>query len=124
MLPFAQTAPAAGYLPIAVLFLTVTGLAAVIILLSHLLPKKRRSGPVKDAIYESGVEPIGDARRRFNIRFYLVAMLFLLFDVELIFMYPWAIVFHRSAMGEAMPERAPGAMFLLAEMGIFVVVLL
>jgi len=118
---------ATGYLPIAILFLTVVTLAALIVLISHILPKQHRSGPVKDAIYESGVEPIGDARRRFNIRFYLVAMLFLLFDVELIFMYPWAILFHRRAMGEdiAPPGAAvPGTGFFLVEMAIFVVVLL
>lgn len=114
--------PDAGYLPIAVLFLVVTGLAAVILLLTHFLPKKMRSGPVKDAIYESGVEPIGDARRRFNIRFYLVAMLFLLFDVELIFMYPWAVRFYSAAMsGEA---GAKEATFLVVEMAIFMAVLL
>ena len=126
MLPIAQTAVPAGYLPIAVLFLTVTALAAVILIVSHVLPKKHRSGPVKDAIYESGVEPIGDARRRFNIRFYLVAMLFLLFDVELIFMYPWAMVFHRSAMREqTSPAIAgPSPVFLLVEMAVFVAVLL
>jgi NADH-quinone oxidoreductase subunit A len=55
------------------------------------------SGPVKDSPYESGMPVIGDARRRFNVKFYLVAMMFLLFDVEVVLMWPWAAVFHTSA---------------------------
>jgi len=122
------------YAIIAVLFLIVAGLAAVILLVSHGLPKLKRSGPVKDAIYESGVEPIGDARRRFNIRFYLIAMLFLLFDVELIFMYPWAVVFFRSVKAAGAQTTAGRATelsvagldptFLFFEMVIFVAILL
>ncbi|MAE62808.1 MAG: NADH-quinone oxidoreductase subunit A [Phycisphaeraceae bacterium] len=53
----------------------------------------RREGPVKGTTYESGMNPIGDTRRRFNVRFYVVAMTFLLFDVEIVFLYPWAMVF-------------------------------
>ena len=114
------------YAPIGILFLVVTGLALVILLLAHFLPKRGRHGPVKDSVYESGVEAIGDARRRFNIRFYLVAMLFLLFDVELIFMYPWAQAFHDRAAGG--PAGAGSELmtpsFLLGEMAIFMAVLL
>lgn len=57
------------------------------------LLKTRRQGPVKGTIYESGMNPIGDARRRFNVRFYVVAMTFLVFDVEIVFLYPWAVTF-------------------------------
>ena len=53
----------------------------------------RRHGEEKDMTYESGMNPIGTARRRFNIRFYIVAMTFLLFDVEIVFLYPWAVTF-------------------------------
>jgi len=53
----------------------------------------RRHGEEKDTPYESGMNPIGDARRRFNVRFYIVAMTFLLFDVEIVFLYPWAVTF-------------------------------
>lgn len=53
----------------------------------------RRQGAVKDITYESGVNPIGSAKRRFNVRFYVVAITFLLFDVEIVFLYPWAVVF-------------------------------
>ena len=52
-----------------------------------------RKGAVKGLAYESGVTPFGTARRRFNVRFYVVAMTFLLFDVEIVFLYPWAVVF-------------------------------
>jgi NADH-quinone oxidoreductase subunit A len=52
-----------------------------------------RKGEVKGTTYESGMNPIGSARRRFNVRFYVVAMTFLLFDVEIVFLYPWAVTF-------------------------------
>jgi NADH-quinone oxidoreductase subunit A len=53
----------------------------------------RRKGTVKDAPYESGVEPVGDTKQRFNVRFYLVAMIFLVFDVEVLFLIPWLTIF-------------------------------
>jgi NADH-quinone oxidoreductase subunit A len=56
-----------------------------------------RQGPVKGLTYESGMNPFGDTRRRFNVRFYVVAMTFLLFDVEIVFLYPWAMVFPNLA---------------------------
>ena len=62
------------------------------LILAHTLGPKRR-GPVKDSPYESGMPVVGDTRRRFNIRFYVVAMLFLLFDVEVVFLWPWATLF-------------------------------
>ena len=90
-------------------------------LLSHMPSKWHRHGQVKDSTYESGMVPIGDARGRFNVRFYLVAMLFLLFDVELIFMYPWALAFFRSTEPAALPGQRT---FLFVEMAIFVGILL
>jgi NADH-quinone oxidoreductase subunit A len=53
----------------------------------------RRAGGVKGGSYESGMNPVGTARKRFNVRFYLIAMVFLVFDVEVIFLYPWAVTF-------------------------------
>jgi len=121
-------APAADYAPIVLLIALVVGTAGTIMFLTHGLPKPHRHGPVKDSAYESGVEAIGDARRRFNIRFYMVAMLFLLFDVELVFMYPWALLFHRSAGGDASLETlgvsSISPAFFLGEMAIFLVILL
>ncbi|MEM9881992.1 MAG: NADH-quinone oxidoreductase subunit A [Planctomycetota bacterium] len=62
------------------------------LLLTHVIGPSRK-GEVKGTVYESGMNPIGDARRRFNVRFYVVAMTFLLFDVEIVFLYPWATTF-------------------------------
>ncbi len=113
--------PAPGFGPIAVLILMTMLIAASIILLTHILPKPKRSGPDKDSTYESGVPLVGDARRRFNVRFYLVAMVFLLFDVELIFMYPWAVVFTDAAGSGTSAASVP---FLFYEMGVFFAILL
>ncbi len=69
---------------IAVILFAVSALAAC-----HLIGPRKKT-PVKEMTYESGMDPIGDARRRFDVKFYLVAILFLVFDVELLFLYPWA----------------------------------
>lgn len=61
-----------------------------------------KSGPVKGMVYESGVNPIGDARQRFNVRFYIVAMTFLVLDVEIVFLYPWAVTFPSLAEGSGL----------------------
>ncbi len=87
----------------------------------------KRSGPVKDSPYESGMPVVGDARRRFNVRFYVVAVLFLLFDVEVVFLWPWATVFHGAATtGARIPVEgaAPvGKGFLLVGMAVFFAIL-
>lgn len=78
------------------------------VILTHLLGPTRK-GETKGLPYESGMNPIGDARRRFNVRFYIVAMTFLLFDVEIVFLYPWAVTFP-SLGGELGDQLSP--MFL------------
>ena len=80
------------YFPVLVQGIIAIGLAAVLITLSYLLGKKVRN-VVKDTPYESGITPTGDARHRFSVKFYLVAMLFIVFDIEAIFLYPWAVVY-------------------------------
>ena len=110
-----------GYSTIGLLILFVMIVATAIIIVTQTMPKARRTGPRKDATYESGMEAIGDARRRFNVRFYMVAMLFLLFDVELIFMYPWARLFTQSRTSAGLPGETG---FLFYEMVIFFVILL
>ena len=80
------------YVPIVVLFLIALGFGSVILLLTHLIGP-RRPNPVKLSPYESGVPPQGDARLRFSVKFYLIAMLFILFDIEVVFLYPWAVVY-------------------------------
>lgn len=94
-------------------FLTV-GMAVSILLVAHLLGPRRRT-PVKLMPYESGMDPVGDARQRFDIRFYLVAIEFLVFDVELLFLYPWAVSTGGGReTAEAMGEPVFwGAMFFL-----------
>ncbi len=81
-----------GFLPVLVLIGLGFGFAATNILLSLLLGP-RKPTPEKSAPYECGMPPVGDARERHPVKFYLVAMIFLLFDIEVAFLYPWAIAF-------------------------------
>lgn len=119
-----------GYGPIVVVILVAMAAGLAILLLTHYLPKAGRQGPRKDAPYESGMPVIGDARRRFNVRFYLVAMMFLLFDVELVFMYPLGLVLkdnadRLSAAGAAgNAALASNQHFLFAVLALFFVILL
>ena len=68
----------------------LVGFVATNLILAHLLGPRKKTA-VKEMPYESGMDPVGDARQPFNVRFYLVAILFLVFDVELLFLYPWAV---------------------------------
>ena len=81
------------YLPILLQAIVAVGFAASTLIVSVLLGKAGRSTGVKDTAYECGMLPIGNAQPRFSVKFYLVAMLFILFDIEIVFMYPWALVF-------------------------------
>ncbi len=81
----------ARYLPLLIHMLAVSVVASAIVILSWLLGK-RRPTRAKMSPYECGMTPIGDARERFSVKFYLVAMLFILFDVEAVFLYPWAVI--------------------------------
>src|SRR5829696_10467473 len=81
-----------SWLPVVLLLVIGIGFAVGNIAIS-LLIGPRRTGPGKETTYESGMMPVGDTHRRFNVRFYIVAMIFLVFDVEIVFMYPWATVF-------------------------------
>jgi NADH-quinone oxidoreductase subunit A len=73
------------------LFVLVAILVAVGMLVTSALVGPRKLTPVKQMPYESGMDPVGDARQRFDVRYYLVAMVFLLFDVEILYLYPWAV---------------------------------
>lgn len=79
-------------LPLVLFLLCLAGLAVALLVLGTLFGP-RKSTPVKRMPYESGMDPIHDTRRRFDVRFYLLAIAFLVFDVELLFLYPWAVVF-------------------------------
>jgi NADH-quinone oxidoreductase subunit A len=102
------------YIPVLVLMAIGLGLGGVILLMSHLLGPKT-SNWKKETAFECGVPPMGDSRRRFSVRFYLVAILFLLFDVEAIFFFPWAVVYKKYLTINS---------FILLEMGLFVGILL
>jgi len=69
----------------------------MMVMMSHMLSTYRRT-PVKEAPYESGIPPLGDARRRFAVKYYIVAILFLIFDVEVVFLFAWAAVFRRIGL--------------------------
>ncbi len=112
---------ATGYGPVLILLLVAAGMAGFIIVASALLGPRRR-GPTKHIPYESGIDPTGDARGRFNVRFFLVALLFLLFDVEVVFLWPYAPLLFRSGAGEA-DALGVTKLFLLVEMAIFLGIL-
>jgi NADH-quinone oxidoreductase subunit A len=86
-----------NYLPLLMHFGLVTGLAVVIVVLSWLIGQ-HKPGKAKMSPYECGVQPIGDAQGRFSVKFYLVAMLFILFDIEAVFLYPWAVILRQLKM--------------------------
>lgn len=81
-----------NYLPIGLMFLLAAGFVALTMVVTHWLGPKRKT-KVKLESFECGIEPRGNARQPFPIRYFLVAILFVLFDVEVIFMYPWAVNF-------------------------------
>ena len=81
------------YLPIALMFIVAAGFAVGNVLLSQLVGQHKATR-TKTMPYECGKDPVGSARERFSVKFYLVAMIFILFDIELIFLLPWAVVFN------------------------------
>ena len=102
-----------AYVPILVLIAFVVANAIMMIAVSHIFSTYRRTA-VKVAPYESGIPVLGDARERFSVKFYLVAMLFIIFDIEAVFMIPWAVAFH---------ELTDMSGVLLLEMLVFVLIL-
>ena len=82
------------YIPVLILMGIGLTIGGAILVIAHLFGPKLKN-PLKDQPFECGVPPITDARQRFSVRFYLVAILFLLFDVEALFFYPWAVVYRK-----------------------------
>jgi len=101
-------------LPVLIVFSVAILFALVFLGLSSVLGPKKPTVS-KLSVYECGAPPVGGARERFSVKFFLVAMLFILFDIEIVFMYPWA-VFYKSALHEMGP-------FLFFEMAVFFVLL-
>ena len=89
--------PIYGYVPIIIFFLIAVLLPFVLLGVSRLV-QRRVYGREKLMPYECGIDPIGDARERFSVRFYIVATFFLIFDVETIFLFPWAVIYDRLAV--------------------------
>lgn len=100
-----------SYLPIFLFLVVNVAVAALIIMLSTLLAKMRPTAQ-KLLPYECGMDPFGSARKRFSVKFFLIAMLFIIFDIEAVFLYPWAVVFKDLRF------------FGLMEMVIFIAILL
>ena len=102
-----------GYLPIFIFLIIVAGMGSMMIMVSAIIGRKNPSKE-KLSTYECGMAPVRDARRRLDIHFYLIAMLFILFDIEVVFLYPWAVLF----------DRFNPIAFGFIEMVMFIVVLL
>lgn len=103
-----------SYAPVLILFAVGLAVGGSLLALTHVLGP-RLPNRLKNEPFECGFPPLGDARRRFSVRYYLVAILFLLFDVEAVFFFPWAVVYRKYlSINE----------FILIEMGLFVLVLL
>lgn len=95
-------------LPVLIFIICVAGLAVVLLILGNLF-NPRRPSAVKGMPYESGMDPIHDTRRRFGLRFYLVAIAFLVFDVELLFLYPWAVTAAPARVAVSLPDETTAA---------------
>ncbi len=91
-------------LPIFIFAVCAIGLAGILLVLANLF-NPSRPGPVKRMPYESGMDPIHDTRRRFDVRFYLIAIAFLVFDVELLFLYPWAVAARPAQIESSQSHR-------------------
>jgi NADH-quinone oxidoreductase subunit A len=110
------------YLSFLILLGFVAFNAAFLIGLSHLLAP-RKPTLLKSMPYESGMPPLGSAHERFSVKFYLVAMLFIIFDIETVFLIPWATIYFSPAGGGGGAAIGPGMGFLLVEMLIFILIL-
>jgi NADH-quinone oxidoreductase subunit A len=105
-----QPSQLAQYIPILFLLAAAVGFAGGTLLISVLLGKFAKSSKAKDTAYECGKDPIGEGAGRFSVKFYLVAMLFILFDIEVVFMYPWAVVYRDMLMEHATRNLILGSM--------------
>ncbi len=126
MLPIAPapTPQISDYIPLLIILIVAIGLASVLVGLSWILGPKKPSA-AKLAPYECGVSPVGSARERFPVKFYLIAMLFIVFDIETVFLYPWAVTFTQWVKHSPL-DYARGhqmQLFSLGEMITFIIIL-
>jgi NADH-quinone oxidoreductase subunit A len=101
-----------SYVPILIMLILAAVIGAVLLSLNWILGRHQRN-PSKLAPYESGVPLLDENRKRINVRFYQIAMLFILFDIEAAFLYPWAVIYRDAAKG-------PAAWFIFSEMLVFI----
>ena len=100
------------FAPILVQIIFAAVLAGVIIVASHFLGQRSRKSSIKDSAYECGIKSEGKSSTRFSVKFYVTAMLFILFDIEVLFLIPWALIY-RDFLAEGLPILGP-IMFFLA----------
>lgn len=98
------------YLPVLILTVAAIGFAAGVLVLSVLVGFRSKHNRAKDTAYECGKDPIGEGTSRFSVKFYLVAMLFILFDIEVVFLYPWAVVYRNMLAEHATRNLIFGSM--------------
>jgi NADH-quinone oxidoreductase subunit A len=116
--------PAPGWAPIVLLLVIAIGFAVVNVALS-IFVGPGRTGPGKETAYESGMIPVGDAHKRFNVRFYIVAMIFLVIDVEIVFFYPFATIFAPYVAHDAQTGAHGGqSLAMLVSILVFVAILM
>ena len=101
----------AEYYPVLVQFILAGGIAGAIIVASHIFGQRGARGGIKDTAYECGMLPQGPGHARFSVKFYVTAMLFILFDIEVVFLIPWALVF-REFLAANLPIVLPVLFFL------------
>jgi NADH-quinone oxidoreductase subunit A len=103
------------YIPVVILGIVAVLFSAGTLLVSVLVGKRGKDSPIKDTAYECGMLPVGGGNTRLSVKFYLVAMLFILFDIEVVFLYPWAVIYRGML--------AHNAGLILGSMGCFMFIL-
>jgi NADH-quinone oxidoreductase subunit A len=114
--------PRYAWAPVVLLLILAIGFAVTNVVLSILVGPKR-TGAVKEGTYESGMVPVGTTAKRFNVRFYVVAMIFLVIDVEIVFFYPFATIFAPYVQASQIPGARDFATPMLISMFVFVGIL-
>jgi NADH-quinone oxidoreductase subunit A len=105
-----QNSQLAQYIPILILLVVAVGFAVGVLAVSVLVGFRSKHNRAKDTAYECGKDPIGEGGARFSVKFYLVAMLFILFDIEVVFLYPWAVVYRQMLADHATRNLIFGSM--------------
>jgi NADH-quinone oxidoreductase subunit A len=113
--PWSFTPMFENYIPVLLQIVIAGGFAVVTLIASALLGKSAKRNTIKDSAYECGMLPVGESQPRFSVKFYIVAMLFVLFDIEVVFLYPWAIIYkdYLAAFGPSILAVATGFVSIL-----------